>query len=145
MVALSRFKTASSPCPSCLAASLTSLMYSSMSSVDGSNEKVHHLSCRCLIFLPCVEKYLLKCVVNLCQFPRKSFKFKPWYHSRAKCCKVCLKLSMKSSGPIHIASIQSDAANKCASGLSPGNPLKTGGGILTLGLLLSSSGNGSSP
>ena len=34
-----------------------------------------------------------------------------------------------------MASIQSSVANKCTSGLSPGSPLKIGGGILTLGLL----------
>ena len=42
---------ASSPWPSCLAASLTSLLYSSMLSLAGSKEKALHLSCRCLIFL----------------------------------------------------------------------------------------------
>ena len=34
-----------------------------------------------------------------------------------------------------MAFIQSSVANKCVSGLSPGSPLKIGGGILTLGLL----------
>ena len=47
-----------------------------------------------------------------------------------------------------MASIQSSVAKKCVSGLSPGNPLKIGGGVLTLGLLPSSTlliESGSSP
>ena len=49
MVALSKLMTASSPWPNCLAASLTSLMYASMSSLVGSKENVLHLSWRCFI------------------------------------------------------------------------------------------------
>ena len=71
MVALSKLTLASLPWPSCLAASLTSLIYSSMSSLAGSKEKVLHLSCRCLILWPWVEEYLLKCFVNSSQSPRK--------------------------------------------------------------------------
>ena len=138
MVALSMFTTASSPWPSCLAASLTSLMYSSMSSLAGSKEKALHLSCRCLIFWPWVEKYLLKCLVNSSQSPWKVSLSKLWYHSQAKWFRVCLNLSIYWSSLECIASIQSSVAYMWVSGLSPGSPLKMGGGIFTLGVSSSS-------
>ena len=55
-----------------------------MSLLAGSKEKVLHLSCRCLILRPWVEKYLLKCVVNSSQSPWKVSLSKLWYHSHAK-------------------------------------------------------------
>ena len=139
MVALSRLRTTLSPCPSCFAASQTFWMYSSISSVFGLKEKALHISCKCLIFLPWVEKYLLKCWVNSCQLPPNGSRSKPWYHSLAKFCSVCLNLSMLSFLSKSMASIQSSVANKWASGHSPGSPLNRGGGILTQGLRLSSS------
>ena len=51
----------------------------------------------------------------------------------------CMLLSLHSSLWNCIASIQSSVASRCASGHSPGSPLKMGGGILTQGLELSSS------
>ena len=83
MVALSKLTMASSPWPSCLAASLISLIYSSMLSLPGSKE-VLHLSCKCLILRPLVEKYLLMCFVNSSQLPWKLSLSKLWYHSHAK-------------------------------------------------------------
>ena len=94
------------------------------------NEKFLHLSCRCLIDLPWVEKYQL----NLCC---KSFhvlgNVNESCHSLAKWLRVCLKLAGLLTGGILFVSIQSLALKRWASGLSPGRPLKIGGGILTQG------------
>ena len=55
------------------------------------------------------------------------------YHSLAKWLRVCLKLAGLLTGNILKVSIQSLAVNSWASCLSPGRPLKIGGGIFTLG------------
>ena len=139
-VVLSKLTMASSsPWPSCLAASLTSLIYSSMSSLAGSKEKVLHLSCKCLILQPWVEKCLLKYFVNSSQLPWKRRPLsKLWYNSHAMWFKVCLNLSIYWSSLKHIASIQSSVTYMWASCLLPGSPLKMGGGIFTQGISSSS-------
>ena len=91
-----------------------------------------------LNILPCVEKYLLKCWVNSHQLSPNWCISRPWYHSLAKCCKVCLNLLLYSTLSNSIASIQSSVASKWTSSLSLGSPLNTGGGILTWGLTSSS-------
>ena len=77
-----------------------------------------------------MEKYWL----NLCC---KSFhaigNVNESYHSLAKGSRVCLKLAGLLTGGILYVSIQSLALKRWASCLSPGRPLKIGGGIFTQG------------
>ena len=100
-----------------------------MSSWPGVKEKFLPLSYKCLIDLPWVEKYLLNCC---CKSVHTMGKVRESYHSLAKWSNVCLKLAGLSTAGILYMSIQSFALNRWASGLSPGRPLKMGGGIFTL-------------
>ena len=60
-------------------------------------------------------------------------KVRESYHSQAKWSNVCLKFAGLSTAGILYVSIQSFVLKRWASGLSPGRPLKIGGGIFTLG------------
>ena len=101
-----------------------------MSSWPGVKEKFLHLSCKCLIDLPWVEKYLLNCC---CKSFHTMGKVRESYHSLAKWSNVCLKLAGLSTAGILYVSIHLFALKRWASGLSPGRPLKLWGGIFTLG------------
>ena len=118
--------------------SWTSLMNSSMSMVSGSKVKLFQALWRCVRDRPWVEKYWEKQSVSSSHV-RVCFSLsqRSANYSLALPSSVCLKfLSMSLSVTIPIASNQSSALRRWASGLSPGSPLNVGGLILLIALLI---------
>ena len=99
-------------------------MKKSMSSVSGLNLKSFHLSCKCLIDLPWMEKCLWDKIFKAFLLAGTTLSL---YHFPATSSTVYLKSWDFSCSGMLLLSSQSFALSKCRSDFSQGKPLRISG------------------